>query len=197
MLPNAFLIALLAAVLNVRLNMRLAMFRSRFRTPPAASAPNLLKTPKNIRKTMKRMLLLIASAILLSTRPASAGDDRPIAYADLPAAARELLAAHFDGLRVSRSTVERSLLEREYTVLFSDGSKIEFDKTGTWTKIECRRQPVPQALVPQAIRDAVAADFEGARIRSIERDRREYEVELENGIDLTFDRQFRLVEVDD
>lgn len=163
----------------------------------AASAPNLLKPFKNTCNTMKKLLLLIASAILLSTLPASAGDDRPIAYGDLPAAARELLAAHFDGLRVSRSSVERSLFDREYTVVFSDGSKIEFDKEGAWTKIECRRQAVPQALVPQAIRDAVAADFEGARIRSIERDRREYEVELENGLDLTFDRQFRLVEVDD
>lgn len=146
---------------------------------------------------MKKILLLIASAILLLPRPASADDDRTIAYGQLPAAARELIAAHFDGLRVSRSSVERTLFGREYKVLFSDGTKIEFDKEGAWKEIDCRRGFVPQALIPEAIRAAIDADFDGARVRSIERDRREYDVELENGLDLTFDLQFRLIDVDD
>ena len=35
------------------------------------------------------------------------------------------------------------------------------------------------------------------KITSIDRDRRDYEVELDNGLDLKFDLKFRLIDIDD
>ena len=56
---------------------------------------------------------------------------------------------------------------------------------------------VPAAIVPQQIRDYVAKNFAGRKIVSIDRDKRDWEVKLDNGLDLKFDLQFRLIEIDD
>ena len=53
------------------------------------------------------------------------------------------------------------------------------------------------AIVPQQIRDYVAKNFAGRKIVSIDRDKRDWEVKLDNGLDLKFDLQFRLIEIDD
>ena len=63
--------------------------------------------------------------------------------------------------------------------------------------METRRGEVPAAIVPQAIREQVGRQFPAARIESIDRDRRGFDVGLSNGLELKFDRQFDLVEVDD
>ena len=56
---------------------------------------------------------------------------------------------------------------------------------------------LPAAIVPQQIRDYVAKNFAGRKIVSIDRDKRDWEVKLDNGLDLKFDLQFRLIEIDD
>ena len=43
----------------------------------------------------------------------------------------------------------------------------------------------------------MAKNFAGRKIVSIDRDKRGYEVKLDNGLDLKFDPKFRLVEIDD
>ncbi len=146
---------------------------------------------------MKKTLLLIAAAILLTGLTALADSHRTIDYKQLPAAARTLIADHFGDARVGYVETENSLFDREYKVLFTDGSTIEFDKNGNWTEIDCKRGRVPQRLVPQAIRDVIDTRFDGQGVVAIERDRRGYEVELENGVDLEFDRRFRLIKADD
>ena len=39
--------------------------------------------------------------------------------------------------------------------------------------------------------------FAGRKIVSIDRDKRDWEVKLDNGLDLKFDLHFRLIEIDD
>ena len=56
---------------------------------------------------------------------------------------------------------------------------------------------MPAAAVPPQIADVVARLFPGRKIVSIDRGRRDYEVGLDNGLELTFDRKFRLTEMDD
>ena len=52
-------------------------------------------------------------------------------------------------------------------------------------------------MVPEAVRDYVARQFAGHRIICIERDRRDCEVELDNGFELKFDLEGRLIDFDD
>lgn len=43
----------------------------------------------------------------------------------------------------------------------------------------------------------VAKHFPEARVLKLERDRRDYEVELDNGFEMKFDLDFRLIDLDD
>ena len=80
---------------------------------------------------------------------------------------------------------------------FVNGDKIEFDKKGDWKEMRSARGGVvPASAVPAAINTRVTRDYPGIYIVEIERDKNEYEVKLSNGRDLTFDKRFRLIDMD-
>lgn len=134
---------------------------------------------------MKRTRIILAGILLSAwTLPAAAGNDRPIVVGELPAAAREFLRTHFDGLEVSYAKVDEELFDKEYKVVFVNGAKVEFLEDGLWKELDCKY-------------GEVARLFPGRKIVSIDRGRRDYEVGLDNGLELTFDRKFRLTEMDD
>ena len=89
------------------------------------------------------------------------------------------------------------MFSKDYKVVFVNGAKVEFAKDGQWTEVDCKYGEVPAAIVPQEIRNYVAKNFAGRKIVSIDRDTRDYEVKLDNGLDLKFDLKFRLIEIDD
>ena len=129
-------------------------------------------------------------------RSAFAGNDRPIAVGELPATAQQFIKAHFAGVEVSLSKVDEELFDKDYKVVFVNGAKVEFTKNGEWKDVECKYGEVPAAIVPQQIRDYVAKNYPDRKITAIDRDRRDYEVELDNGLDLKFDLKFRLIDID-
>lgn len=141
---------------------------------------------------MKRFLI-VAFAVLLGFSSCRAdGKKEVIAVRDIPAAGQQVLNTWFSNSKVSIALKETELFEVEYEVRFEDGSEIVFDAEGAWKKIDCRKAPVPEALVPAAILGKVRDSFPGTAIVEIEKDGRGYDVELGNGLDLNFDRKFRM-----
>lgn len=147
---------------------------------------------------MKKLTILLAALFAaFSFLPASAGNDRVITVAELPAAARNFIDTHFKGVEVSYAKVDEEFFDKEYKVVFVNGSKAEFLKNGDWKEVDCKYGEVPAEVIPGEIRKSVSAQFPGRRIVCIDRDRRGYDVELDNGYDLEFDRNFRLIDIDD
>lgn len=146
---------------------------------------------------MKKLAVILAGLALAASAPAFAGEDRPINVEELPAASQQFIKTHYNNARVSYATVDQAIVTRDYKVVFADGTKVEFAKNGEWTEVDTRSGAVPDAVVPQQIRDVVAQRFPGHKIRSIERDRRGYEVKLDNGLDLDFGTNYRLNKIDD
>ena len=54
-----------------------------------------------------------------------------------------------------------------------------------------------KAIVPQPILTFVRKHYPDSHICKVERDRKGYEVKLDNRLELTFGAKFRLIEVDD
>jgi hypothetical protein len=81
--------------------------------------------------------------------------------------------------------------------MLESGVKIEFDGDGQWNDVECRGGAVPAAIVPQKIADYVAKKYPANKIVEISRDHNDWEVKLNGGLELTFNRDYRLVDVDD
>ncbi len=147
---------------------------------------------------MKKLTILLAAAALaVIAVPALAGNDRVIGVEQLPAAAQQFLRNHFSEAEVSYAKVDEDILGDEYKVVFTDGTSVEFDKEGVWLEIDAKHGTVPASAVPQQIRESVAKRFAGRTIRKIERERRGFEVKLDNGHKLEFDRTMQLVDIDD
>lgn len=147
---------------------------------------------------MKKFTILLASLFLaLSILPASAAGDRIITVGELPASSQQFIQTYFKGVEVSYAKVDEEFFDKEYKVLFVNGAKAEFLKNGDWKEIDCKYGEVPAGIVPQPILDCVASRFAGRKVVCIDRDRRGYDVELDNGIDLEFNSDLRLIDIDD
>lgn len=147
-------------------------------------------------KIMKKMISTFA-VLVLALGVACAKEDRPIKVEQLPAAAQEFIKAHFPKSTVSFAKIDDELVYKEYEVMLTDGTKLEFDGEGEWKDVDCKYSTVPSAIVPKQIAQYVRKNYPDAKILKIDRDRRDYEVTLSNRLELTFDMQFNLVDIDD
>ena len=127
---------------------------------------------------------------------ANAGNDKPISVNALPAKAQTLLNNHFNGQKVMLATIESGVVSRSYDVVLQNGTKLEFDKKGNLTEIDSKQGNVPAQLIPQAIKNYLKDNYAGQSVKKIEINKNEYEVELANGLDLTFNKHFQLIDID-
>lgn len=147
---------------------------------------------------MKRILetMLFALALLFAS-PASANTDggKAISPGKLPQAALQTINTHLPGRKIAIAKVESELFSKSYTVIFTNGEKIEFDGRGRWTEVKCKKSAVPASLVPAQIAQYIRANYPDCRILEIERDD-EYEVKLSNHVEVTFNKKFEVIDID-
>ena len=81
-------------------------------------------------------------------------------------------------------------------MVLNNGTKIEFDRKGNVTEVDCKQGSVPEDLIPQSIISHLKENYPGQTVRKIEIDRNEYDVELSNGLDITFNKSFKVIDID-
>lgn len=146
---------------------------------------------------MKKLLILAAAVFALGTSTVSADNDRPISVSELPEKAQQFIRQHFPSEKVSFAKMERELFDTTYEVIFTSSSKVEFLKNGDWKEVDCKYSTVPAAIIPQQIAQYVSQYYPDTSVVQIDRDKRDYEVKLTNGLELTFDLKFNLIDIDD
>lgn len=115
----------------------------------------------------------------------------------LPVAAQTFLKTHFADLTLAFATEDPKYIGSEYEVVYTDRTEVDFRTDGQWSSVERKYAAVPASIVPTEIAEYVAKTFNGSYIRKIERDKYSWEVELSNGLEIKFDRQFRVIDIDD
>ncbi len=125
------------------------------------------------------------------------GRDRPVRYDQLPAKARQTIETHFPGTTLSYATFDNDPFEQHYEVVLTNGIKIDFRKNGEWRTIDCERSAVPTALLPASVLDFVRSHHPNNQVVEIDRDGREMDVQLNNGMDLKFTPSGRFKYYDD
>jgi hypothetical protein len=143
---------------------------------------------------MKKVIFLLASIFAFNF--AAFAFDKPISANQLPQAAQSFISKHFAGKNIALAQVENGLLEKSYDVIFSSGEKVEFDRKGEWTDIDCHSSEVPAQIVPKQIADYVSKNHKGVKIIKIERERNRYDIDLSNDWEITFDGRFNVVDID-
>lgn len=144
---------------------------------------------------MKKLILLFACLFTLHTA-VKADNDKPIQINQLPQAAQQFIKLHFASSQVALSKMESDLFYKTYDVIFTNGDKLEFDKKGEWTEVNCKYSAVPLKVIPTAILKYVTAHYPKTKVMVLERDSKDYEVKLSTGLELKFDRKFNLIDID-
>ena len=142
---------------------------------------------------------MLTAALLFAGITASLADnDRPITLEQLPAAAQTFLKTHFADLTLAYAVEDPKFVGSEYEVTYTDRTEVDFRPNGEWSSVERRYAAVPASVVPTQISDYVAkSSFPNQYIKKIERDAYTWEIELSNGIEIKFDKAFRVIDIDD
>lgn len=143
---------------------------------------------------MKKFILLCLSVLFIQST-VNAGNKVRIQFSNLPAKAQQMIAANFDKSKIAVIKKEGRYFS-SYDVIFTNGSEIEFNNNGEWEEIDCKRSSVPSNLIPSAIKNYLAKNYPNVRVVKIEKDRAKIEVELANDLELTFDSNYNLIDID-
>ena len=106
---------------------------------------------------MKKLVFLLVCVFTVST-VAMADNEKPIQVGQLPTKAQTFITTYFKGHKVALAKLDSDLFSKSYDVIFTNGEKIEFDKSGDWTEVKCK-SGVPTQIVPSAIRTAAKLIF--------------------------------------
>lgn len=141
------------------------------------------------------MMVMVCSVVLFSAT-ACADKNKPIQVNELPTKAQTVLTTHFSGQKVTLATLESEIIDKSYNVVLQNGTKLEFDRKGNLTEVDCKQGTVPAKLIPQPIKSYVQANYSGQNIKKMEIDKNEHEIELSNGLDITFNKRFKVIDID-
>lgn len=144
---------------------------------------------------MKKVLLLLV-CVFTFHNVVWADDDKPIQVNQLPQPAQSFIKQYFSTSKVAMAKMEVDLFYKSYDVIFTNGDKVEFDKRGAWTEVNCKYSIVPMGVIPMQIQKYVATNYPDAQIQKIEREDKEYEVKLSNGWEIKFDKKFNVIDID-
>lgn len=143
---------------------------------------------------MKRFLVIIA--MTMASLSIMKADDRPVTFNQLPAAAQAFINTNYPSDKISYATVDDDFIRPDFNVVLVSGVRIKFENNGALEKIESPAG-VPDILIPVQIRDYVKIHYPDSIIREYEIGRRHYEIKLSNRLELKFNRNFNVIEIDD
>lgn len=143
---------------------------------------------------MKKIVLTLIG--LAAFAAALSADDKPINFDKLPSAAKAYIETNFPGEKTSFVVKDDDLIRPDYTVVLMNGIKLEFDHSGALTQISSP-EGIPAEQVPVSIRNYVKAHYPDAGYLEFEIGRHTYEVKLTNRMELKFNKNFHIIEIDD
>ena len=144
------------------------------------------------------MRSIIVSSIFALVLLMTGCSDKPVLPTELPAPVMSFIQQTYPGQTITFAQKDLELTGWKYEVFMADGSHVEFDTDDTWDKVESpMTQPVPAQLIPAPIATHLQANFPGAFVTKIDKERNGYEIELATGVELKYNKQGALMEMDD
>lgn len=141
---------------------------------------------------MKKTLLTLVALLALSATLCAAH----ITLKELPKPAQTLIHKYFAKDTIKAIHAHHTHRNTTYKVVFTDGSRINFDANGQWTKIKLRNDTIPVEIIPEYITTYVWEEYPNIVVMSIEQEGTAHEVELSDGTELTFDKKGNVIEID-
>lgn len=157
---------------------------------------------KLISRTFLALLASITFFSCSSDNDLGAPEGENIEASALPQASRTTLNTYFNDATVTsaKRASSANIYGSIYTALLSNSFEIDFDENGLWTEIESEKNlAIPTRFLEDQLPEIQAyleANYANNHVVEIERERFGFTIELNNGVDLVFDREQRFVGVD-
>lgn len=142
--------------------------------------------------------LLVAFICLLSvTFTACADHDTPIEFSQLPKVAQDFSNKHFGTDEIIFVVYDSELGDKEYKITYRSGAEVKFDKAGEWKSVEFEKGSIPQAIVPAAILKTIQSKHPNSTITKISKERKTIDVELNDQLEMVFNKAGKFLRYDD
>ena len=122
--------------------------------------------------------------------------DKAVPPEALPGEVNSFLTKYFKEEKIAFSKMDRDFLKISYEVILSDGTKLEFNSSGEWKEINGHHKKIPDGIIPDMIALKIAELYRQSYAVKAEKDGRNLEIELSNGLELKFDKNFNLISID-
>ena len=145
---------------------------------------------------MKTTLALALFAILTIGFASCSAETTTNDMSQFPTSVKNTVTKNFKSKVLSATSETNTFGESEYEVVLADGSKIKFEGE-EWEEVKVPAgQSVPETFVIAPIQTYVTKNQPGQTIVKIEKDKKGYDVELSNGIDIEFDLNGNFIKID-
>lgn len=147
---------------------------------------------------MKRIGIILIGLALMTNMACADNDKVTNNINELPQVSRTFLNNYFDGNKVSHIKIDKDLfLVDSYDVILTDGTSVEFNRDGEWKEVKSFQQNIPDTLIPAEIKQYVNQNYPSQKIMAVERGKRKVSIDLANGLELEFDLNGNLIDIDD
>ena len=121
------------------------------------------------------------------------GEGQHINPATLPQAILDYIATTYPGTTI----VDAEQYPNQFEIELNNGLELEFDLDGNFIELSGGCNDIPQSQLPQTIQDWVSSNYPGVGYDDIERCPTEYEIKLDNDVEIIFDLEGNVIEIDD
>ena len=119
--------------------------------------------------------------------------DRAIRPESLPEKVLTFISEHFQNEKIAFAKEDRDLFKVTYEIVLTDGTKLEFRRNGEWKEIKRHRISIPEGIIPQEAAAKVNDLYPNSIITKAEYDDKGLELELDNGLELKFGKDYELI----
>lgn len=146
---------------------------------------------------MKRIGIILIGFALMTNLACADNDKVTNNINELPQVSRTFLNNYFNGNKVSHIKIDKDLfLIDSYDVILTDGTSVEFNRDGEWKEVKSFQQNIPDTLIPAEIKQYVNQNYPNQKIMTVERGKRKVSIDLANGLELEFDLNGNLIDID-
>lgn len=134
---------------------------------------------------------------LAVTITSCAQHDTPIEFSQLPQAAQEFCNQHFAGSDILMIVYDSEIGDKDYKVMYTSGAEVKFNKEGAWKSVEFEKGSIPEDIIPENILKTIKEKYANGSITKISKERKTIEVEINDRIELIFNKSGKFLRYDD
>lgn len=145
---------------------------------------------------MKTIKVMMMSVMALASVVVARAEGKTIPYSQLPTSAQQFIRTHYAQDQVNDLKVEHDMSDHMYKVVTRDGTQLKFNDKGEWRKVESKASAIPVGIVPGEIQNYITTNHSGMHLIKIDRESDGYDVKLNNGKDIKFDKTNKVIKYD-